>query len=89
MKKHELTKKLLHLKARQDAGEQMLCQRCGKTKMKRILEHNALSRYADLFVCDTCGIDEALLDMKQTPLPLEEWAALKENQTQLDVEDLT
>ena len=89
MKKHELTKRLLHLKARQDAGEQMLCPRCGRNTIKAPLAHNALSRYADLYVCDDCGQAKAMLDMKQTPVPLKQWAAMQENQTQLDLEDLT
>ena len=44
--------------------------------MKQLVEHNALSRYADLFICDNCGMTEALLDMIRNPLPLELWVLL-------------
>ena len=46
---------LLDLKARQQAGEHMPCPRCGKDTMKPDLHTNALSRHADLFICDQCG----------------------------------
>ena len=74
--KRELTKRLLDLKARQGAGEIMPCPRCGSMSMKQPLEHNALSRHADLFICDNCGMTEALLDMMRNPLPLELWVLL-------------
>lgn len=74
--KRELTRRLLDLKARQAAGEQMPCPRCGRLSMKKPLEHNALSRHADLFVCDDCGLEESLLDMMRNPLPLEQWVHL-------------
>ena len=52
---------LLDLKARQQAGEHMPCPRCGKDTMKPELHTNALSRHADLYVCDQCGTAEAML----------------------------
>ncbi len=67
-------KLLLDLKARQDAGERMPCPRCGRNTIKVPLVHNALSRHADLYVCDDCGMAEAFLDMMHNPLPLEQWA---------------
>ena len=76
MMKPEQTKRLLDLKARQGAGEIMPCPRCGRMNMKQPLEQNALSRHADLFICDDCGMTEALLDMMQNPLPLEQWVLL-------------
>ena len=85
MKKHELTQMLLDLKAMQDAGEKMTCPRCGYDNMKKPLLHNALSRYADLYICDDCGMTEAMLDMMHNPLPMEQWASLKENKAQLDL----
>ena len=54
---------LLDLKARQEAGEQMPCPRCGRDTMKPVLVTNALSRHADgVFICDDCGSAEAMLD---------------------------
>jgi predicted RNA-binding Zn-ribbon protein involved in translation (DUF1610 family) len=74
MTRDEIARRLLDLKARQDAGEQMICPRCGRNTIKAPLGHNALSRYADLYVCDECGMTEAMLDMMRNPLPLEQWA---------------
>ena len=73
MMRDEMDRKLLDLKARQNAGERMSCPRCGRNTLKAPLSHNALSRYADLYVCDECGMTEAMLDMMRNPLPLEQW----------------
>ena len=71
----EIAKALLDLKARQEAGEKMLCPRCGRDTMKPDLHTNALSRYADgIYICDECGTAEALLDFMQNPLPIECWS---------------
>jgi len=36
---------------------------------------NALSRRADVYICNECGTEEALLDMAgKSSLPLNEWA---------------
>ena len=53
------------------------CPRCGLAKMKKPIYTNALSRHADIYVCDLCGIEEALMDMNHTQLPLEEWYLIK------------
>lgn len=50
------------------------CPRCGKRTMASDPLHNALSRHATVYICDTCGTDEALRDWKQIPLPLKNWA---------------
>ncbi len=78
--REDLKTGLLHLKARQEAGEQMLCPRCGRDTMKPTLTTNVLSRHADgIYVCDECGTAEAMLDFMQNPLPLECWAIFREN----------
>ena len=89
MKKAEIDKRLLDLKARQDAGEKMPCPRCGRNTIKAPLAHNALSRYADLYVCDECGMTEAMLDMMRNPLPLEQWAVFKNTGPELDFKALS
>ena len=68
---------LLDLKARQQTGEHMPCPRCGMDTMKPALHTNALSRHADLYICDKCGTAEALLDFMNNPLPLSCWAAMR------------
>ena len=69
-----IRKALGDLKARQDAGEQMLCPRCGRDTMKENIHTNALSRHADIYICDACGTAEALLKVMSNPLPVTEWA---------------
>ena len=70
----DLRKRLADLKVRQEAGEHMPCPRCGRDAMKTASYIGALSRQADVYVCDQCGQDEALRAMRQTPLSLNEWA---------------
>ena len=43
---------LADLKARQEAGEHMRCPRCGADTMKEPVHTNALSRIADIYICD-------------------------------------
>ena len=69
-----LKQALLDLKARQLAGEHMVCPRCGKASMNPAIHRNATSRHADIYVCDDCGTAEALLDMMRSPLPLAQWS---------------
>lgn len=41
------------------------------------LHTNALSRHADIYVCDQCGTDEAMLDFMRNPLPVEDWSCMR------------
>lgn len=68
----DLNEQLLDLKTRQLAGECLPCPRCG-SMMDTPATHNALSRHADVFVCDDCGVSEAMLDLMRNPLPLHQW----------------
>ena len=51
-----------------------ICPRCGHLTVKEQLTTNALSRHADVYICDACGMDEAVRDMEGNPLPLKDWA---------------
>ena len=53
-----------------------LCPRCG-SKMRPDKVLNSLSRYAGVYICNDCGMDEAMLDMAKAPLPFEEWDVFK------------
>ena len=75
-----MEKTLLDLKARQLRGERHPCPRCGRDVMSDKPVRNALSRSADVYVCDECGTDEALLAMMQNPLPLKQWACFRQEQ---------
>ena len=85
----DLKAKLLDLKARQEAGEQMPCPRCGMDKKKPNLHTNALSREFDIYVCDACGTNEGMLAFMRNPLPLNEWACFAPNRPESDLETLT
>ncbi len=67
-------------KAKVDAFAQLqtdgvhFCPRCGRMSVKDRLRTNALSRHATVYVCDACGMDEAVRDWKGKPLPLKDWA---------------
>ncbi len=50
----DMKQALLDLRARQESGEHMPCPRCGLDTMKPKLHTNALSRYADIMICDEC-----------------------------------
>jgi transcription elongation factor Elf1 len=68
------------LMPRQKRGEALPCLRCGQDRMSETPVRNALSRRADVYICDECGTDEALRDMAGAPpLPLREWSAAKES----------
>ena len=82
----EMQEKLLDLKARQLAGEHLLCPRCGESTLKEHITTNALSRHADIYVCDDCGTTEALLVMMKNPLPLEDWACFNQCATDLEAQ---
>ena len=69
----KIRKRLLDLKAEQDADTPMHCPRCGANTMKQPLSTNALSRIADVYICDSCGTAEGLLAMMRHSYPLHRW----------------
>ena len=51
------------------------CPRCGKMTMDaESVTRNALSRRATVYICDACGMQEALEDMMDSITPLTAWA---------------
>ena len=50
----KIQKRLLDLKAAQDADTPMRCPHCGADTMKHPITTNALSRVADLYICSDC-----------------------------------
>ena len=84
-----IRKALGDLKARQDAGEHMPCPRCGRDRMKKNIHTNALSRHADIYICDACGTEEALLKFMSNPLPMTEWACFFPTQQPSDFKTLS
>lgn len=68
---------LADLEAQQKKGLPMKCPRCGRDTMKIPVEHNALSRIADVYVCSDCGMDEAKLAFMMQPGSLYDWQAFQ------------
>ena len=58
-----------------DAELPPLCLRCGNP-LDGQLAVNALSRYANVYICQMCGTDEALLDAYAKPRVLTDWHAI-------------
>lgn len=54
-----------------------LCPRCGEAAMDEKPTRNALSRHADVYVCDRCGVDEAVRDFAKIPVDLSSWAIVR------------
>lgn len=60
------------------------CLRCGKELVPDLF-HNKLSRYLQIYICGECGNDEAIRCYKGTPLPFEQWDAVKSGKIKLDM----
>lgn len=54
-----------------------LCPRCGRFTVKDRLHTNALSRYVSVYICDACGMDEAIREFAGKSIPLQDWAVAK------------
>ena len=63
------------------------CPRCGYNRMEEKAVRNAFSRHADVYICNVCGIDEAVRDMAGQPLPLNQWSMAISFEDQEDDED--
>lgn len=79
--------RLADLKAAQETGRYTLCPRCGRDTMNPNLYHNALSRIADIMVCDSCGMDEAKLAWMNNPGTMYSWAALQPTRPKSDFKE--
>lgn len=54
-----------------------LCPRCGFDRMHQKAARNALSRRADIMVCDRCGTEEALEDANKETVSTSSWLVNK------------
>lgn len=61
---------IIDLFAKKQRDGHFACPRCGR--MNKDTE-GALSRRAAIYICDNCGIDEALEDMAGSISPLASW----------------
>ena len=63
-----------------ERGEQLFCLRCG-SPLDSKLALNAKSRYADVYICSDCGIDEALREYPKSiegPKNFKEWEVYRQ-----------
>lgn len=56
------------------------CPRCGRWVMNSDPVRNALSRRAEIYVCDQCGIEEAMEDFTGKVTPLSSWDIAKQDE---------
>ena len=84
----KMNTRLGDLKARQQKGEHMTCPRCGADTMKDPVHTNALSRIADIYICDSCGSAEAMLAFMNQQYPLTSWSAFQPSRPESDFRDL-
>ncbi len=58
----------------QENNDGFPCPRCGH-KMRSHIVTNALSRRANVYICNNCGHDEAMLDLRgEDPWPFIRWS---------------
>lgn len=58
-----------------DIFKEFICPRCGDFGVD--LKRGAISRYADVKICDKCGTDEALRDFAGNPFTDNDWFIMK------------
>lgn len=69
------SKAIIEQFAEKQRGGHFACPRCGRMTMNaESVTRNALSRRIDVYVCDACGMHEALEDMVDSISPLSSWA---------------
>ena len=69
----DLAKQCFDRFAKSQRGQHYPCPRCGADAMADDPIRNALSRQANVYVCDACGTDEAIRAYTGTEIPLTEW----------------
>ena len=70
-------KTLIKRFAKKQQGGHFACPRCGKMTMDaQSVTRNALSRRVTVYICDACGMTEAMEDMMDSRTPLTAWAII-------------
>lgn len=71
----EVAKQLIEQFGEKQRNGHFACPRCGKMRMDvESVTRNALSRRANVYICDVCGMQEALEDMMDSRSPLTSWS---------------
>lgn len=72
----------------QQLGQIGACPRCGFRPMNPKLMLNSLSRYADVYICEACGMEEAVLAASQEePIPFPKWSLFQKHEQDAPVRD--
>lgn len=66
-------KNMLTVYGQEQKSGDVICPRCGCPEMNPVLHRNALSRRADVYICDECGQEEAIRDWNGQPDRLADW----------------
>ena len=75
--------KYVELEQRAEAYEDgYCCPRCGKARMHPERIRNSLSRHAAIYICNVCGMDEAIRAMVGDVLPEENWACWDDEESE-------
>lgn len=77
----QLAKQMLERFAKLQRKHPYPCPRCGRDNMGIRATRNALSRRANIYICDMCGTQEALEDMMDSRTSLTEWGYIKAKKT--------
>ena len=74
----EIKKFLERLLPLQESEQQTLYPRCGLHELYTggCFFLNSLSRYAHVYICEKCWMDEALREIDHQPIPLRLWSAV-------------
>lgn len=80
----QMAKRSLEQFAQIQRTGQFPCPRCGRQTMKENTITNALSRHADVYICDRCGNMEAILDYLGKPPQLSTWSLITDVLISLD-----
>lgn len=63
--------------AQKQEGGHFACPRCGRMDMADNVARNALSRRVNVYICDECGMSEALEDVTDNRALISSWAICK------------
>lgn len=66
------------------------CPRCGRENMREPAVRNAISRYASVYICSDCGMEEALMDFTgKPPLPFAQWGMVRGFSEECSMKEIT
>lgn len=61
----------------QELGCVLRCPCCGKFTMNQHIDNNSISRLADIYICNDCGVDEAVAELEKRKNNTDNWYIFK------------